>query len=134
MKTWLDGNGKPFVWVDADEKPFVCIEADGEHLSIPEGILYGSRIGGRERAMRIKCEKWLTKHSTFVRYAIQLVIGAAIIGILAFYITRPATQPRPLSQQALEVSEQLEQLSSDEQSQIVTDWIDQHTDHDPPDW
>jgi hypothetical protein len=59
MKSWPTADGKRFVWIDEDEKPFVCIDLDGEHLNLPTGKLYGSRIGNRNRLSNFLKENWI---------------------------------------------------------------------------
>jgi hypothetical protein len=75
MKTLLNDNGKLSVWSDADEKPYVCIDADGEHLNLPTGILYGTRIGSTS-----KVRKWFDNLPVRVQGVIGL-IGCSFIAL-----------------------------------------------------
>jgi hypothetical protein len=49
-------------WVECDEKPFICIDADGDHLNVPNGILYGCRLSDPRRIRRARFGRWLNKH------------------------------------------------------------------------
>jgi hypothetical protein len=116
--------GKCVIWDDREQTPFVCIDAtSGKYLSLPNGILYGSRIGGHPYQARF--DKWATKHPRLLAAATWAVIATVIIGYGVFCITHTPPPDPPLSEQALQVEEQLGSLSADEQGRVVTDWQNQ---------